>query len=661
MRELAVAIGITVVVVIGALLLPFASQRPSAPEAPAAQVPAPTRTAVAPAPPPAAAPATRPPAAPTTAQREAMTAPPPPPVSRPAPPPAAATSHAAGPAAHGGDAQAGRQVYRKCQACHSLEPGKNTLGPSLAGIVGKQAAADPSYAYSPALKASGLTWDLPTLDRYLLDPQKTVPGNKMPFPGLKTENERRDVLAYLAGGAAPAAARPSAPAVAAQAQQQAAPGAAPLARPPIDYVPDVRYTLRTGIAEGRMVFIGVGGEIDGQVNPALTAAEGQGVQVTLINGEGAEHDIVFPEQNARSPRMTGRGSSTTIAFRATRAGEFTYICSVPGHQLAGMQGQFLVTPRPPAQTVVEANISRQATDLPPPIGNRAPQTVRVDLVTVELEGRLAEGTTFGYWTFNGKVPGPFLRVRVGDTVEVRLKNADDSAMIHSVDFHAATGPGGGAAATQTDPGHEKTVTFKALVPGLYVYHCATPMVAHHIANGMYGLILVEPEGGLPPVDHEFYVMQGEIYTEAAFGQRGSQEFSVEKLLNERPEYFVFNGAVGALSKLHPMQAKVGETVRIFFGVGGPNYTSSFHVIGEIFDRVYNYADLQSPPARGIQTITVPAGGAAVVEFKLDVPGNYILVDHALSRAERGLLGILQAEGPPDPSIYGGDVTPGGGH
>ena len=207
-------------------------------------------------------------------------------------------------------------------------------------------------------------------------------------------------------------------------------------------------------------------------------------------------------------------------------------------------------------------------------------------------------------------------------------------MIHSVDFHAATGPGGGAAATQVDPGHEKSFKFKALVPGLYVYHCATPMVAHHIANGMYGLILVEPEGGLPPVDREFYVMQGEIYTEAAFGQRGSQEFSVEKLLNERPEYFVFNGSVGALSKLHPLAAKVGETVRIFFGVGGPNYTSSFHVIGEIFDRVYNLADVLSPPARGIQTVTVPAGGATIVEFKLDVPDIYTGRSRALARGAR---------------------------
>jgi nitrite reductase (NO-forming) len=254
-----------------------------------------------------------------------------------------------------------------------------------------------------------------------------------------------------------------------------------------------------------------------------------------------------------------------------------------------------------------------------------------------------------------------IRVRVGDTVEVHLKNGEDSALIHSVDFHAATGPGGGAGATQAEPGQEKSFTFKALVPGLYVYHCATPMVAHHIANGMYGLILVEPEGGLPPVDREFYVMQGEVYTQAQFGQQGPQEFSVEKLLNERPEYFVFNGAVGALSKLHTLKANVGETVRIFFGVGGPNHISSFHVIGEIFDRVYNLADVISAPAQGIQTVTVPAGGATIVEFKLDVPGNYILVDHALSRAERGLIGILRAEGPANPEIFEGHIDPEAGH
>ncbi len=556
---------------------------------------------------------------------------------------------------------AGKLVFRKCQACHSLEPGKNGLGPSLAGIVGKKASTAPNFNYSSAMKASNLTWDAATLDTYLSDPQKSVPGNKMPFPGLKTENERKTLIAFLAAGPSPAAAAPAA-APAPQTAQRT-PAAAPSDQPSTNYIPGLRYTLRTGIAEGRMVFIGVGGGIDGQVNPVLSAAEGQGVQVTLINGEGAEHDIVFADQEttARSAHITGKGASTNIAFRAGKAGDFIYFCSLPGHQLAGMQGQFLVTPQPPPQTVVEADISKLPTDLPPPIGKRAPQTIRIDLTTVEVEGRLAEGATYGYWTFDGKVPGPFLRVRVGDTVDVRLKNSSDSAMVHSVDFHAATGPGGGAASTQTNPGDEKSVKFKAIIPGLYVYHCATPMVAHHIANGMYGLILVEPEGGLPPVDREFYVMQGEIYTEAAFGQHGSQEFNVEKLLNERPEYFVFNGSVGALSKLHPLEAKVGETVRIFFGVGGPNFTSSFHVIGEMFDRVYNLGGVLSDPLKGIQTVSVPPGGAVITEMKLEVPGNYILVDHALSRLERGLAGILHVEGPANPEIYDGKIMLGGEH
>ena len=570
------------------------------------------------------------------------------------------------------DLAAGRQVFRKCQACHSLEPGKNILGPSLAAIVGRKSGSEPGYSYSPAMKQANIVWDDKMLNSYLADPQKVIPGNKMPFPGLKTEHDRTDVIAFLAF---PAGSQPAASA--ANASQQKSPALSPVAAeqktgPTVQpqqnssatgagYLQDAKYTLRSGIAEGRMVYIGVGGTIDSKVNPILTAAAGQVVQLTLINGEGAEHDIVFPEQDARSPRVTGKGASTTIAFRAAKSGDFTYFCSVPGHQLAGMQGQFIVTALPAPQTLVEADISREPTDLPPPITKRELRTVRVDLLSVEVEGRLAEGATFGYWTFNGKVPGPFVRVRVGDTIDIHLKNSADSAMIHSVDFHAVTGPGGGAASLQVEPGHEKSMTWKALVPGLYVYHCATPMVAEHIANGMYGLILVEPEEGLPHADREFYVMQGEIYTDAPYGQRGSAEFSVEKLLNERPEYFVFNGSVGALSKLNPLRAKVGDTVRIFFGVGGPNYTSSFHVIGEIFDKVYMLGGLQTPPLEGIQTVTVPAGGAVITEFKTKVPGNYTLLDHAIARVERGLSGVLTVEGPPNPEIYNGQVMSGMGH
>jgi nitrite reductase (NO-forming) len=560
-------------------------------------------------------------------------------------------------AAAPGDTTAGRAVFRKCQLCHSLEPGNTLQGPSLAGIVGRKSAAQANFAYSEAMKQAGLTWDAATLESYLADPQKTVPGNRMPFPGLKSQHDRDDVVAFLAAqpaaGGGPAAAPAAAPPPAAS--------AAPASAPAPEILADVKYTLRSGIAEGRMVYIGVGGAIDGKANPTLAAAEGQGVQITLINGEGAEHDIALPDQNARSPRVTGKGASTTLSFRAGKPGEYSYFCSVPGHRLAGMEGKFAVTAKPPAQAVAQADISRAPDDLPPPIGKRPPQIVRVDLTTSEIEGRLADNTTFGYWTFNGKVPGPMLRVRVGDTVDIHLRNAAASAMIHSIDFHAATGPGGGAAALQVDPGDEKSMRWKALVPGLYVYHCATPMVAEHIANGMYGMILVEPEDGLPRVDHEFYVMQGEIYTDAPFGQHGSQEFSVEKLLNERPEYFVFNGAVGALSVLHPLEAKVGETSRIYFGVGGPNYTSSFHVIGAIFDKVYDGGGTLSEPRRGIQTVTVAPGGAVIVELKSEVPGNYVLVDHALARMERGLSGILRVEGAANPAIYDGKVMPGMGH
>jgi nitrite reductase (NO-forming) len=250
------------------------------------------------------------------------------------------------------------------------------------------------------------------------------------------------------------------------------------------------------------------------------------------------------------------------------------------------------------------------------------------------------------------VPGPFVRVRVGDTVEVHLKNPEDSWMMHNVDFHAVTGPGGGAELTTCGPGEEKAFFFKALKPGLYVYHCAVPPVAMHIANGMYGMILVEPENGLPAVDREFYVMQGEIYTTEPFGSEGLLNADYDKLLNERPEYFVLNGHVGALTDHYPMKSRVGETVRIFFGVGGPNHTSSFHVIGEIFDRVYLNGTVTSPPHTDVQTVAIPVGGCAIVEFKPEVPGRYVLVDHALSRVERGLAGWLDVEGEETAGIFG---------
>ena len=297
----------------------------------------------------------------------------------------------------------------------------------------------------------------------------------------------------------------------------------------------------------------------------------------------------------------------------------------------------------PAAAPAAVSIVRDAADLPGPLAKRGPALVKVNLETTEVVGQLADGTTYKYWTYNNKIPGPFVRVRVGDTVEVRLTNAANSENPHNVDFHAVTGPGGGGVATMASPGETKGFTFKALNPGLYVYHCAAPMAAQHIANGMYGMILVEPEGGLSKVDREFYVMQGELYTEQAHGTEGLNTESIDKLLDEKPEYYVFNGAADALAN-KPLKAKQGENVRIFFGVGGPNKTSSFHVIGEIFDKAYPLASVTSAPMTDVQTITVPPGGAAITDFKVEVPGNYVLVDHALSRLQRGLKGILQVEG-----------------
>jgi nitrite reductase (NO-forming) len=447
----------------------------------------------------------------------------------------------------------------------------------------------------------------------------------------------------------------------------------------------VEYTLESGLADGKMVFIGKGGGIDGQINPDLKAGLGDTVKIHLSSGEGAMHNLYIDELNVQSEDFLGQ-DTVTVEFIAGNEGTFTYYCAVPGHLQAGMFGTFIVgsgiaaagsesqntgyigsgqTAPVVAAGSVDPNavdIVRNPADLPGPLPNRGPEKVVVELETVELVGKLADGTTFKYWTFNNTVPGPFIRVRVGDTVEVHLKNLPDSQMAHSVDFHATTGPGGGAVVTQTMPGGETMFTFKATNPGLYVYHCATPMVAHHIANGMYGLILVEPEGGLPPVDREFYVMQGELYTAQSFGTPGTLTDDITKLLNETPEYFVFNGAaMGLTSEEHMLRANVGETVRIYFGVGGPNFTSSFHVIGEIFDRVYDQASLTSSPLTDVQTTLVPPGGATMVEFKLEVPGRYILVDHALSRLERGLAGFLMVEGDDNPDIFDGTVTEGSGH
>ena len=290
--------------------------------------------------------------------------------------------------------------------------------------------------------------------------------------------------------------------------------------------------------------------------------------------------------------------------------------------------------------------------VPPATGRTAPAKVIVKLDVVEKEMEISEGVTYTFWTFGGTVPGSFIRVRQGDTVEFHLRNMPESKMPHNIDLHSVTGPGGGAASSFTAPGHSSRFTFKALNAGLYVYHCATAPVGMHVANGMYGLILIEPPEGLTPVDKEYYVMQGDFYTAGKYREKGLQPFDMEKAIDENPTYVLFNGSDGALTGDKALTANTGETVRLFVGNGGPNLVSSFHVIGEIFDKVWFEGGTKFQ--ENVQTTLIPAGGAAMMEFHLEVPGSYVLVDHSLFRAfNKGALGILKAEGPENKEIYSG--------
>src|SRR5690554_929480 len=292
--------------------------------------------------------------------------------------------------------------------------------------------------------------------------------------------------------------------------------------------------------------------------------------------------------------------------------------------------------------------------VPTPVGKRKAKKLIVDLEIQEREGEMTNGVKYIYWTFGGTVPGSFIRTRVGDELEFHLKNHPDNKLPHNIDLHAVNGPGGGAESSFVAPGHEKVFSFKVLAPGLYVYHCATAPVGMHIANGMYGLILIEPEGGLPPVDKEYYVMQGDFYTVGANGERGLQPFDMQKAVDEKADYVVFNGSVGALTGDGALTAKVGETVRIFMGNGGPGLVSSFHIIGEIFDKVT--VEGGSLVNENVQTTLIPAGGAAMIEFKVDVPGSYVLVDHSIFRAfNKGALGLLNVTGDENEKIYSGEL------
>ncbi|MDO9267501.1 MAG: copper-containing nitrite reductase [Methylobacter sp.] len=314
-------------------------------------------------------------------------------------------------------------------------------------------------------------------------------------------------------------------------------------------------------------------------------------------------------------------------------------------------------------------IGRRADDLPAPLNRTQSQLINIDLYTDELVAEMMPGVTYEYWTYNGKVPGPFIRVRAGDQVEIHLNHGKPGTAgaahsehtstehaaagheAHSIDLHAVVGPGGGTPLTQVGQGKQKSFRFKAAHPGIYVYHCGTSHVPTHVANGMYGMILVEPEQGLAKVDREFYVMQGDFYTSGKYGDKGLQAFSKEKMLAEKPDYFLFNGRVNSLSGERALKAKVGEKIRLFVGVGS-HIAANFHIIGAIFDSLYPEGAIMNPPLKNVQTTVIAPGSAVMIEFTAEVPGKYLLVDHSLTRAiDKGALAELIIEGPAQPELY----------
>lgn len=429
---------------------------------------------------------------------------------------------------------------------------------------------------------------------------------------------------------------------------------------------------RTFTLEAHMTgYIGAAGDIMGKKNPTLAVDAGDTVKIILINAEPMAHDVALDGHKAKSGQVLRIGDKTEVSFVAKTTD--AYYCTIPGHRQIGMEGRLEVkggdeahaetagsvasmhapmsaAAIEPKRQITVPEIGADPTAIPGPITRSEPAVVPVKITSSEEIAYLADGTTFEYWCYNKQVPGPLVRCRVGDTVDVTFANNANSKLVHSIDFHAATGPGGGAKYLQVPPGQEKQLRFKALAPGLYVYHCATPHIPSHLARGMYGMVLVEPEGGLPKVDREFYVMQGDFYTSHKPGTIGHMVQDDNRLFEEQPTFICMNGRVGSLTGDRTMKAKVGERVRILFGVGGPNITSSFHVIGEIFDHVYREGDLVSPPAQSVQTTMVPTGGATVVDFTLDTAGTYLLVDHSLSRLDKGNVALLKAEGDDKPEI-----------
>jgi nitrite reductase (NO-forming) len=372
-------------------------------------------------------------------------------------------------------------------------------------------------------------------------------------------------------------------------------------------------------------------------------------EFTLNNTGTIPHDVTFPDGTTSG--MIDAGKSGTVEIDVPAEG-LTFICSIPGHAQAGMEGAVTVKGAapasgddhggPPPTTDVAADPNAPA---PVTFDAKAPARLSgdvhdIDLVITEQEMTVAPGFVQKVWTFGGTVPGPVIRVKVGDTIRVHLKNPATNQLPHSIDFHASQ-VAWNDEMTSISPGEEKLYEWTADYAGVWMYHCGTSPALHHIANGMYGMVIVEPAEGLPPVDNEFALVQSEWY----LGPQGDiTSLDKASVGAPAPDFVVFNGVANQYLDA-PLTVGTGESVRIFVLDAGPNIDSSFHIVGTIFDTVIKegVALLKGNTGSwGAQAMDLSPAQGGIVEFTTAEDGLYPIVTHAFNFVGRGALGLVQA-------------------
>lgn len=393
--------------------------------------------------------------------------------------------------------------------------------------------------------------------------------------------------------------------------------------------------------------------VDLAFEPAqVTVKEPGRYKVKLDNAGALPHDIAFEDGTKifANPGQSAEGEVTIPE------GGLGFICSIAGHEAAGMVGKVTIEGEAaaapaaehdghggaPAATSVEADPNAPAPVTYDPVAPALLEgTVHdITLETIEKEMTVAPGFVQKVWTFGGTVPGPVIRVKVGDTVRIHLKNPNGSELPHSVDFHSSM-VAHNDEMTDIMPGEDKVYEWKANYAGVWMYHCGTAPALHHIANGMYGMVIVEPAEGLPPVDKEFAVVQSEWY----LGPQGEVS-SLEKAAASAPapDFVMFNGVANQY-KDAPIKVETGEQVRVFVLNAGPSVDSSFHIVGTIFDTVIKEGvklERGNEGNWGSQAVDLAPAQGAIVEFQLAEDGRYPMVTHAFNFVGRGALGFFQA-------------------